>query len=108
MVMGFSLKSIPRVGHASSLVNNQVVHRCIIPCIVLYCIKGALLPFLVEYFTKEMLISPTSFCLRDANGSAHECGACPLPDRYLFVRPFFDEKEVTTQCSGLKGTLINY
>jgi hypothetical protein len=24
---GFSLKSIPRLGHASSLVNNQVVHR---------------------------------------------------------------------------------
>ncbi len=29
MVMVFSLKSIPRLGHASSLVNNQVVHRCL-------------------------------------------------------------------------------
>jgi hypothetical protein len=19
----------------------------------------------------------------------HECGACPLPDRYVFIRPFF-------------------
>ncbi len=28
MVMVFSLKSIPHLGLASSLVNNQVVHRC--------------------------------------------------------------------------------
>ncbi len=63
---------------------------------ILYCNKGLPLPFPVEYFTKDMLISPTSFCLRDANGSAHECGACPHPDSYVFVRPFFDEKEVTT------------
>ncbi len=27
----------------------------------LYCNKGLLLPILVEYFTKEMLISPISF-----------------------------------------------
>jgi hypothetical protein len=80
----------------------------LIPCIVLYCIKGFLLPYLAEYFTKEMLISPTSFCLKDANGNAHECGACPLPDRYVFVRSFFDVKEVTIWCSGLGVILINY
>jgi hypothetical protein len=29
MVMVFTLKSKPRLGHASSLVNDQVVHRCL-------------------------------------------------------------------------------
>jgi hypothetical protein len=54
------------------------------------------MPFPVEYFTKEMLISPTSFVEEMLMEVLHECGACPLPDRYVFIRPFFDEKEVIT------------
>ena len=65
----------------------------LIPCIVLYCIKGLLLPVLVEYSYKGDVNLTHLFCLKDANGSAHMCGACPLLDRYVFIRPFFfDEK----------------
>jgi hypothetical protein len=52
MVMSFSLESIPRLGHTSLLVYDQVVHRCIIPCIVLYYIRSLLLSFLVAYSYK--------------------------------------------------------
>ncbi len=68
----------------------------LILCIVLYCINGLLLPFLVEYSYKGDVNFTHLFCLKDANGSAHDRGACPLPDRYVFIRPLFDEKEVTT------------
>jgi hypothetical protein len=106
MVMFFL--SIPCLGHTSLLVNDQVVHRCIIPCILLYYIRGLSLPLLVEYSCKGDVNLTHLFCLKDANGSAHDRGGCPLSSRYVLVRPFFDEKEVTTGCSGLGVTLINY
>ncbi len=59
----------------------------LIPCIVLYGIKGLLLSFLVEYSYKGDVNLTHLFCLKDANGSAHDSGACPLPDRYV-LDPF--------------------
>ncbi len=65
----------------------------LIPCIVLFYIRGLLLPFLVEYSHKGDVNLTHHFCLKDANGSAHDRGACPLPSRYVLVRPFSGEKE---------------
>ena len=63
MVIVF-LKPIPRLGHTSLLVNGQVVHRCIIPCIVLHYNRGLLLPFLVECSYKGDVNLTHLFCLK--------------------------------------------
>ena len=64
----------------------------LIPCIVLYCIRGLLLPFLVEYSYKGDVNLTHLFCLKDAVGSAHNHGACPIPSKYELVRHLFWEK----------------
>ena len=65
---------------------------CIIPCIVLYYIRGLLLPFLVEYSYKGDVNLTHLFCLKDAIGSAHDRGAYHLPSRYVLVRHLFWQK----------------
>ncbi len=65
----------------------------------------------VEYSIKEISIVPTFFCLKGAVGSAPRLWNSPLLSRYVLFRPFFDEKEVTTQPSVEQyhyGFLFNY
>jgi hypothetical protein len=52
---------------------------------------------LAEHSIKEMSIVPTFFCLKGAVGSAPRLWHSPLHSWYVLLRPFFDEKEVTTQ-----------
>ncbi len=83
----FEIHTTP-LGFTSLLAHNQVVHRCIIPCIVLYYIWDLLLPFLVEYSYKGDVNLTHLFCLKDANGSAHNRGACPLLVGMYLLDPF--------------------
>jgi hypothetical protein len=52
MVMGFLWNPYRALGHTSLLVHDQVVHRCLSLAYILYCIRGLLLSFLVEYSYK--------------------------------------------------------
>jgi hypothetical protein len=60
----------------------------LIPCIVLYCIKGLLLPFLVEYSYKGDVNLTHLFCLKDAHGSAHDRGAALFAVGMYLLDPF--------------------
>ena len=46
---------------------------------------GLLLPFLVEYSYKGDVNLAHLMCLKDAIGSAHGRGACPLPSRFFYL-----------------------
>jgi hypothetical protein len=100
MVMVFSLKS--RTAPISC--------KVCLPMIRLYKGDGAPTSYstisgvrqtnlLVEYSMKEMSIVPTIFCLKGAIGSAPQLWNSPLHSQYVLLRPFSDEKEVTTQPS---------
>jgi hypothetical protein len=60
----------------------------LIPCILLNCIKGLLLPFLVDYSYKGNVNLTHLFCLKDANGNAHDCGATLFAVGMYLLDPF--------------------
>ena len=69
---------------------------------------GLLLPFLFDFFYKRDDNLTHLFYLKGAAGSVPIVWYSPLHSRYVLIRPFFDEKEVTTCCNGLGVILLNY
>ncbi len=63
----------------------------ILPCIVLHN-RGLLLPFLVEHSYKGDVNLTYLFCLKDANGSAHDHGAALFAIGMYLVDPFLMER----------------
>ena len=100
MVMVFSLKSttLP-ISCKVCLSINQVVQRCLHSYFVLYMSGVSFTDLLAKYSIRMCQLHPP-FCLKGAPEVPHDraqpssCWVCTFD----FWGPFFDEKEVATQC----------
>ena len=77
------------------LANDKVVQRCISPCIIFYYIRGQVNWLASGVLYKGDVNLTHLFCLKGAVGSTPWLWHSPLHSRYVLIRPFSNENEVT-------------